>query len=492
MFPIELHHRRQRRSAARSDILLIVRSVAQRQIVTNACAAALDLGVHPGMALSDARAILPRRSIVIEPHDPHRFERALSAVAMWTHRFSPVVALDEPDALLLDITGCAHLFGGEEGMLQRVTTDFARLGFSVRAATAPTYASAAGVARFADTPLVVQQDQIRHAIDPLPLEALRLEANAIAGMAEVGIKRVGELLTMPRAAISVRFGDDVLRRIDQALGRAPEVILPIRPIDPPFAEQVFLGPCCCLETIGLSCRDLLDRVCVELARRSLGLMDCRITLNRSDIDPLHIDLRLSAACRDEVHLWSLLRPRLERSNLGFGVEGVSIKATRLGHIREEQQHWWREAQSTTRPNAALDQLLDTLVNRLGKDNVLRPQLLESHIPERAFRLASVLDAHRPAAPTPIVDADRPAILLDEPQQIDVLALTPDGPVSRITWRSADSAITTCIGPERICSEWWRSERFIRDYFKVQNDQGRWLWIYRDLEQSAWFVHGTWS
>jgi protein ImuB len=310
-------------------------------------------------------------------------------------------------------------------------------------------------------------------------------------MGEVGVTRIAHLLALPRPSIAARFGDAALQQVDRALGDLPEIIEPVRPVAPPCAARAFEGPCSCLTAIGLACRGLLERLCEELSHLARGATECRVTLDRSDMEPLQLDLRLSAASRDPAHLWSLLRPRLERAHLGFGVEGISVTALRVGLVRQEQQRWWATAEPAAARGAGFGQLLDTLVNRLGHTNVARAILVESHIPERACRMVSVLDPGRESA-AGVVDADRPSMLLPEPIPCHVIALTPDGPVSRFTIGGEEHGVKACLGPERIASEWWRRERFTRDYFKAQDDAGRWVWIFRDLDSCDWFLHGVWA
>jgi len=490
MLPINLYRRRNRQGVSRCDVLLLVQAVAQRQLVAAVCESGRSQGVVPGMAVSDAKAVV-RGTAFVQPHDSIRDSKALKAIAMWAHRFSPVVAMDSPDGLLLDITGCPHLFGGEEAMLARAVSDFGSLGIEAVAAIAPTFGSARAVARFGTPRTVVPHHGIREAVDPLPLESLAIDPAAIGGMHEVGIKTVRDLLVLPRGSIATRFGDGVLRRLDEVMGPVPEIIEPIRPVDPPHAEQLFQGPCCCVETIGLACRQVLDGLCAELAQRGQGVTDALVTLHRSDLSPLLLPLRLSAANRDSRHLWSLLRPRLERAHLGFGIEGISITAKRLGMVREEQQTWWRDGNATQPTNVAFDQLLDTLVNRLGKDNVLVTHDKESHLPERSQQLVSVLDP-KPQSIAAAVEADRPTLLYEQPHPVDVIALTPDGPVSRLVWNERVCLVRTCLGPERISSEWWHRERFTRDYYKIQFESGQWVWVFCGLEARAWFIHGVWA
>jgi protein ImuB len=423
--------------------------------------------------------------------DPWRRSRALRSLAVWADRFTPVVGVDAPDGLLMDITGGAHLFGGEASMLAHVPAQFGGLGFTARAAIAPTACAARALARFAPGAMVIDEREIQSAIGPLPVEALGIDPEMAQAMTEVGITKIHELLVLPRSSIAARFGDPLLRRVDQATGRVPELIDPVRTVVPPSVERLFQGPCRCLEALGLACRQSIDELCASLTSRGLGWTDGRLTLQRSDIGPLDLPLLLSTASADPAHLWSLFRPRLERAQLGFGVEGIRITATRCGRLTQQQARWWGESAAAPHRDGAVDRLLDTLINRLGQDRVLRLQSCESHIPERTRRLVGITE-RRVESEGCGIDADRPTLLHEPPQPVEAVFSECDGRVSLLRWRGRAIVINTCIGPERIASGWWGRGGVSRDYFKVQAADGQWLWLYRDIVTGDWFMHGIWA
>lgn len=473
-------------------LVLLFETAAQRQIVAHACEQAQAAGIRPGLAFSAARAALKADRLLIEPHDPIRTRRALQALALWCHRYSPVVAEEDAAGLALDVTGCAHLFGGERKMIDRVRKDLDRLGFRTRAAIAPTFAAARAIARHgpADT-AIVAPEELRQALESLSVEALALDEGALAELAEVNLSRIGHLLALPRGAIAARFGEEIPRVLDRLLGRAAECIVPIRPAEPLRVEEIFEGPCPCLETIGAACRLLLERLCARLAQKGAGVIEWRVILERSDLEAAIILIRHCAPSREAEHLWRLLEPRLERVHLGFGVEGVSIHAMRLGRIDGRQRRWWGAGADEARSVPA-EALMDTLVNRLGEEAVRRGELLQSHVPERSFVLRSVL--HPPGAPmeAALCPGDRPTHLFPAPFSARVIALNPDGPAVQVEWRGGVHRLIACLGPERLKGEWWERQRLLRDYFKVQDEQGQWLWIYRDALLGRWFVHGMWA
>ena len=320
-----------------------------------------------------------------------------------------------------------------------------------------------------------------------------LDDAGIDGLAEVNVKRVGELLTLPRAAVAARFGAPVLHALDRAMGRAPETIDPLRPTETLRVEQAFDGPCGCVETIGVACRELLRMLAATLDNRMTGLTEWATVLQRSDVGPVAIVVRHAAPSRDAGHLWNLLSPRLERADLGFGVEAVSITALRVQPMGERQQAWWSNTDVTEAPRyREIDALIDTLANRLGQDAVHRVSLHECHVPERAWVQHGVLDAPPPATAIVNPGGDRPTHLFQHAAAARVVSLSPDGPVSRVDWAGGTHDVAHCIGPERLRGEWWENERVLRDYFKVQDRHGLWLWVYRDLRAPGWYVHGMWG
>ncbi|MEM1424016.1 MAG: DNA polymerase Y family protein [Planctomycetota bacterium] len=477
--------------------LVVVAPERQRQVVAACCERANGAGVRVGMPLAQARALFPAPGVRIETHDPKADASALARFAVWAQRFSPVVAVDEPDGLLLDVSGCERVWGGEDRLLRGVITATKRLGLRARVAIAPTFGSAWAVSRFGtEQGCIVATDGARAGVVPLPVASLRVDTRIATRLAEVGIGRVGDLLELPRSTLPARFGPELLLRLDQTLGQAIETIEPVRPLPPPAFERVFEGPTDRVEAIEITVEQLVRELTDELERRGCGARRIDVELVRSDLEPEPLDVTLGRPSRDPQHLWRLLRPKLERAHLGYGVEAVRVRASVVGAIKHEQAlcEGVADDAEASEIERSCDDLLDTLTNRLGEGRVVRASLRESRLPERAFDMHDNSQENNAAAG--VVTPDRPSVLFDRPSPAEVIALTPDGPVHRLTWRGEEHGITACVGPERIGAEWWRShptqpER-TRDYFAVRDELGRWLWLGRGVESGRWFVHGLWA
>jgi protein ImuB len=547
---------------------------AGRQLIARRCERAAAAGVERGMTLAHARALLPAGRAVVELHQPPREVAALGALARWALRFSPIVAVDPPDGLLIDIAGCQHLFGGERRLVHLIAdTVEGRLGFGARIAAGPTFACAGAMARFGSRArAIVGAGGGREALAALPVAALRVDQAVVDALDEVGIERVGHLFRLPRASLATRFGRGLLLRLDQATGEAPETIDPIRPATPATVERVFAGPVARLEEIRLTVRALVAELSEVLEQREGGARELDLRLDRIDAEPLRLTVGLSRPSRSVEHLWSLLGPKVESINLGYGVERVALSASRPGRIPHQQvRAGWTEGSTVddARLRQVWGEFLDALSNRLGSDRVVQAEPVETHLPERTFRLRSVVEEERDKGTkgqrdkgkkdARLIDSpqslcsDRPSLLLERPEPITVIAVTPEGPPSWFRWRDLEQRVVASAGPERIGGEWWDEERgagaqgrrgagkagqrafgesyaraygrFMlgrddapsaedqrqtnasqpsclrasvppclptRDYFKVQDEQGRWLWIYRVLESGGWFVHGLWA
>lgn len=448
------------------------------------------------MTLAHARALLRTDRVHVEGVDPQRDHEALRGLAVWATRFTPTVAPDPPDGVILDITGCGPVFRGEKRLVKQLMNSVAALGFRARAAVAPTIGCAWALARFGGKEIArVETAGVREALAGLPVAALRLEQDAQAGLYEIGIETIGHLFNLPRSALPSRFGEDLLLRLDQALGEAMEVIEPVRPVEPARVEMVFDGPTTRLEAIACAARGLLESLAVELARRESGVRLLDVVLGRSDAPPVLFDVALSRPSRSVPHLWSLLWARIEKANLGFGVDRVALTASRIGRVRHEQMEVVRvdDSVSSREIGAGAGEMIDTLTNRLGKQRITRVDVRESHVPERVFVHRAALDERaRRAGSAAVVDADRPSLLFSDPEPAEAIALVPDGPPSVLRWRGRDHPIVRAVGPERVAGEWWRGDVASRDYFKVQDGGGRWLWVFRRTGTARWFVHGEWA
>jgi len=437
--------------------------------VARACERCEAAGVRAGMTVAHARSLLCDREVRVEPYTPDEDARQLRRLARWALRFSPIASPDDPDGLLLDIAGCAHLYGGEENLAERVAEFLEQLGLEARIAVAPTFACAQAVARSADRRItIVSSDAVRRVLDGLPMAALRVDLATCEALAEVGIEHIGQLVDLPRAQLAARFGNELLHRIDQALGRSvSELIQPVHLCEPLEVSRLFDGPVVCLEAVQAACRELLSLLIRQLVRRESGVRLLTLAFRRINAAPVTLTLRLTHPSRDEAHLGSLLRPRLERLHLGFGIEEIHLRAVQTEGMGHSQIELWPGVLSATRPDQedSWGRLLDQLIERLGPESVTVVTLLETHVPEQAFVFRSWGESDgggdrsgrrggRCDNPPKVYPAARPSRLFGRPEPVRVMTLTPDGPLLWLRWRGRDCAVRRCLGPERITLPWW--------------------------------------
>ncbi|MEL7485351.1 MAG: DNA polymerase Y family protein, partial [Planctomycetota bacterium] len=305
--------------------MLLIDRVGQRQTVAACCADAEAAGVRVGMPAAQARALFDVGGVRLVPSDSARDGRSLRRLAVWAERFSPLVEVDAPDGLLLDVTGCARVFGSERVLVELVVAAFAGLGVGCRVVIAPTFAGGWALARFGkeDAGVVGDVGALRELLEPLPIAGLGADDATVAALGELGIVRIGDVLELPRSCLPARFGEELLLRLDRALGRALETIDPVRVQEAITEHVAFDGPTPRVEAIELAAGELLERVCDRLRGQERGARHVEIVLERSDLEPVAVELVLSRPSRDAGHLFRLARPRLEGVHLGFGVEGVA-------------------------------------------------------------------------------------------------------------------------------------------------------------------------
>lgn len=490
--------------------MLLVESAKGDDVVACACSRAEQAGVLAGMTLAHARSLVHGCVVHIESYNHEDDVRQLHRMAQWALRFSPITAPDEPLGLLLDIAGCEHLYGGALKLAQRVSESLTRLGFHARLAVAPTFACAQAIAACANKVItLIDVDGMRDALAPLPIAALRVEPAVCASLLEIGVEWIGQLLALERKELSARFGGTLMRRLDQALGRGvPEVIEPIRKPEQLEASRIFDGPVTCLEAILTTCHDLLAELVQRLARDESGACGLSFLFRRVGAAPAEVSLRLARASRDPNHLWSLLRPQLERVELGYGVEEIQLRAEQTEPIEHGQAGLWPDAglASPSAHESDWAQLLDHLIERLGLANVMVAYVEESYVPEQAYPLQSWRDENcankngsRRNAESRTHSAARPSRLFAQPEPARVLTVTPDGPLVWLNWRGRERRVYRCIGPERIALSGWEipapsasSTALSRDYYMIVDMDGDWLWVFRDGQTSNWFVHGEWT
>lgn len=441
------------------------------------------------MTVAHARALVPEAHI--EPIDGVLHARMLRRLARRMHRFVPVVAVDPPDGLLLDARGCEGIYGSIEQLLALVRTDVRTLGLNARIAAAPTWTAASAIARFGRCDgSITTAPLLRRTLSGLCVQALGIDPDVVRRLGRVGVTTIGQLMALPRASVSLRYGADVLLRLDRAFGDAIETFEPVQAHEPIEAERMFDGPTDRLDDIMPAVRDVLETLTAELHRRGLGGRWWELVLVRPDPDPIVLVMPTCRPSRDAAHVCDLFRHRLDRLMPGFGVEGVRGCVRITARLCDEQQSAWERERAD---EARIGTLIDTLTARLGHGCVRRPRLRASHIPERAqiYERADRLDACG-AAESALPAGDRPSILLGRPMPTDVSLLLPDGPIAAVRLDGCMVGVIGCVGPERIEGEWWRCSMPGRDYFKVQTEDGRWVWIYRQAAGGKWFIHGQWG
>jgi len=439
------------------------------------------------------------------PEDQAADARLLDAIADGCQRYTPLIAVDPPDGVLLDIGGCAHLFGGEANLRGDLLARMTRFGFSARAAIAATIGAASAAARFGDATADANRGE-RERLAPLPLAALRLPHETVAALARVGLKRIGDILDLPRAPLAARFGADLLRQLDRALGREDEPLTPRLPVARYVAEKSFPEPIAREEDVLASVERLAARLKTALAARGEGARRLELALFRTDGAVKRIAAGTSRPLRDPRAIRALFVERL--AALGDEIDpGFGFDLARLSVLNAEPCPDEQIGLGTREDQAELDRLVDRLSARLGRRRVSRLVARDSHIPELAgaavpaqimARAEFGWEAFRRFRAEAQL-SPRPLRLLAKPEPIaDVFALVPDGPPVRFRWRRALHEVVCAEGPERIEGAWWSEEGGpARDYFRVEDKAGLRFWLfraglYRDVAPPRWFLHGMYA
>jgi protein ImuB len=494
--------------------------------ITAVNAKAAAEGVRVGQALTDARAALP--ALLSRPAEPRRDRVALMKLARWCGRYGPARNVDGADGLWIDVTGVAHLHGGEERLLEDLLGKLSRFGLTAQAGLADTFGAAHALARFAPPRRVPSSEgetswrydfastiapagatELR--LGPLPVEALRFAPEAVLLLKRLGLRRIGQLYRLPRSAIERRFrsseaAEAVLRRLDQALGVKSEPLPAL--IEPPalYVQRAFPDPLISSASLEAETERLAVELCASLEARGLGARRVHLSLYRADGTVGEARAGMSFPCRTPEHLLALLKEKLEALDAGFGVDILVLSAVQVERRDTPQAALGARLSGAARSDPAL--LVDRLANHLGAGRVSRLEPRASHIPERAEARMPALRDSAPARgkgqpPWPIGPAapaaPRPPLLLSAPEPIRVVAEVPEGPPARFTWRRVERRVVRFQGPQRIAPEWWREigtkTSRTRDYYRIEDEGGAGYWVYReglygrDEEPPTWFLHG---
>lgn len=471
-------------------------------------------GVVSGQLVPDAMALCPLLEIHQADHEGDR--NGLEKIARWCSHYTPWTAVDPigrddgPDGILLDITGCAHLFGGEKALLASLHGHFNKWKLTACGAIASTPGAAWAVARYGSHPLsIVPKDGEADALHDLPVAALRLDSETADGLIRLGLKRAGDLYGKPRAPIAARFGAEVARRLDEALGFEPEPISPALPSVPWRAQLSFAEGLTQLVHIEEAVLRVAGHLCEVLRREQQGARQLELQLFRVDGEMTLLRAGTGKPSHKAEHLARLFHEKLAAAgddfDTGFGIDGITLVCLAVEPLSSVQEGF--DGSEAHRQN--LEYFLDRLSNRLGSDRVLRLEPRASHIPEHAVASIPTVRGATPAMRGWQMHKDehrasmlggtmpRPLRLLSAPEPVDVVAEVPEGPPRIFRWRRIAHRVTRAEGPERITPEWWNGRRQqTRDYYRVEDGEGRRFWLYRDglyyrgSEPPRWFLHGV--
>ena len=497
-------------------------------------------GLSAGMTLADARALLP--SLTVADADPAADAKALASLTDWCSRYSPWYATDGADGIRLDITGCAHLFGGEAAMLRDMEHRLRRFGLNARGAVADTPAAAWGWARYRpkSRPPILNEGETE-ALLSLPIAALRLDPDSIDALRVLGLDTIGTVATLPRGPLSQRLGEPVLRRLDRLFGREAEPISPRALVEPWLSRMIFPEAIGRREDIDVATERLVAYLCREMSLKGQGARRLVLHFYRVDGAVQHIAIGTSRPTHTPSHILCLFAERLEKVEPGFGIEAIVLEATEAEPLSAMQGALSAADEIDT---TSLAGLIDRLQNRLGQNRVVQLIPVESHVPERAEVQEVALPSYVkfPNSPPPLrrrsdrrsgwgvlpqpgrpyreggditphpstlrvadlllkgggelMKSTRPLTLLPIPEPIEAIAPVPDDPPLSFHWRRIQHRVVFADGPERIGPEWWRTDTSPkpRDYYRVEDTVGRRYWLYREglyggAEAPRWFLHG---
>src|SRR6266702_1837750 len=467
-------------------------------------------GLDIGLPLANARAICPE--LTVFDADPVADAKTLNDIADWCDRFTPLVALDLPHGLYLDITGCAHLFGGERALLQTVCGALSRRGFAVSAGIAGTSICAHTLTRHASGKIIADGEEA-DAVSPLPVSALGADAAIIVGLRRAGLKTIGDVASRARHEISARFGARFTTLLEHALGQGDAPISPRKPLPDYIVEKRFPEPVATENVISMNLSALAAMLVTAMDKQGKGARRLEASFFRTDGAVRTISVDTGRPVTKPEMIDRLFRERLESLSdpldPGFGFDLIRLSASRT-EIMVQQQ---RDLDANIHDNDELSALIDRIAARIGGKRVVVHLPQDTHIPERAVLAAPAqhhLAAATQAAWPARVESEpplRPLRLFEKPEPINVpFATVPDGPPHQFTWRRARHAVVRVEGPERIAMEWWKQDgrQLTRDYFRIEDAEGLRFWIFRDglydelIDDEgkpvppSWYVHGLFA
>jgi protein ImuB len=455
-------------------------------VIDSVNASAAQKGIRPAAVLADCKAIFPE--LQMRETEPARAQQLLTALAEWAVRYTPFAAVNLPDGLLLDASGCTHLWGGEIAYLESIRQKLAVYGYTVQIGIADTIGTAWAIARFNGSVCIVKPGKQREVLKNLPAAALRLDVTVLARLKKLGLDRIGSFMDMPKSTLRRRFGPSVAFRLDQALGFETERILPVEPIEPYQERLSTMEPITTATGITIALQRLLEAICLRFSDEGVGLRKAIFKAFRVDGEIQQIEIGTGQPSRNEAHLFKLFEHKINTLQPDLGFELFVLEAPKVEPVTDEQAAIWEASAQNDRKVA---ELLDRVAARTGQDAIARYLPTEHYWPERSAKPAMPL--WEKATTAWRTDCPRPIHLLPTPEAIEVTAVLPDYPPMLFRYKNKLYNVAKSDGPERIEHEWWLTDGLYRDYYCVEDEAGARYWLFRagpyQKGQPQWFIHG---
>jgi protein ImuB len=459
-----------------------------RMVITSVNERAFNLGIEPGMAVADARAIFP--SLEVLDDDPALSEKLLKAIAEWCIRYTDIVAIDPPEGIVMDVTGSAHLWGGEKKYIDDIHLRLKNRGYDVRVTMADSIGTAWAIAHFGGFTAIIESGKQMEALLSLPPSALRLELNVADRLHKLGLHQIRYFISMPRSALRRRFGKELILKLDQALGNEEEPLITVQPVEPWRERLPCLEPIVTATGIEIALQRLLNTFCNRMKQEGMGIRKAIFTGFRADGKLEKIEIGTHRASVNTGHLYKLFEDKISTIEPDPGIELFMIEALKAEKISPHQEKFWDTICGLEDPR--LSELMDRLANRFGNSPIKRFLPSEHYLPEKSFKESVSLDE---MSSTPwMTGRPRPLQILSRPERIEVTAPIPDYPPMLFRYLEKLHTIKKADGPERIEQEWWIQDGPHRDYYSVEDEEGQRYWLfrsghYRENEKPKWFIHG---
>ena len=458
-----------------------------RMVIVAANIKAKCKGVQEGMVLADARAFIPDLEVL--DNKPDLTVKLLRRLAEWCIRFTPIVAVDPPDGLFFDATGCSHLWGGDGPYLAEIIKRLNDRGYAVGASIADTPGVAWALARFGSGSMVVQGNQQLEALLSLPPEALRLEPMTVERLHKLGLHQIRQFISMPRVSLRRRFGTHMLHQIDKALGAVVEALEPVQPPETYQERLPCMEPILTATGIQIALQELLKTLCRRLQQDQMGLRSAVFKGYRVDGQTVAVKIITNRPTHNVNHLLKLFEIKITTIDPALGIELFILEAPKVEDHLPRQEKMWEGSGGLD--DVRVSELIDRLVSKISVKAIQRFVPDERYWPERSYKPASSL-LEKPVTEWR-KDKLRPLQLLPKPEPIDVTAPIPDYPPMLFRYKGKIHKIVKADGPERIEQEWWLQQGQHRDYYRVEDEEGRRYWLFRlghyHDKTYQWFLHG---